>query len=1006
YDIDTYTIGFPCLNSGGLSDYIRAVKHCLPRPVHRHRQPPELPWTTVTRRIKRTTSPQITFYFTNFPTNWDHTVKKEVFSRYGPVEDVYIARRRNVYGKRFGFVRFTGIVNPTSFGLLFNTMLIGTQKITCHVARHQRKPDGLNNFAPVKNTFTHNTSKKFHPITPKLVSSSSKSNADYVNGAKHQSPPSHSITEPPKPDTNHSIIAELNSFDCASNTHNIISDEGFCDFSMKYLGGLHILIQLPDSVSVQNALTNTTFKTYFKSLIAWNDGSLLNISNCITWLSISGLPPCGSKNLSRPLRNFGDKFLYPKTVTLEGKDIYPIRVSKTEGEIDMFFNGYYLASSSYEDYDPLCEANVDEDTWWHDKVNSGKDGEADDDSRDKIDESVGCTNPTREGHKRTQKPNNHLSKLTTKNKRTSCNSTSLPTNTKRSLSLSRTHRPRRFTSLKLFDPFHATQSQPTRRNRPQKLPTSSSQPSLKVSHPSSIVKATSDSMSNIARCNLRILTHPRNPPSSSSITPSSSPSSTSSEVHTGTMLGFNLQGKKNDVASLLNNGDCKRVMASLPSWENGLILTPLPYDCGLCTTRSTKEGQALFSDHSSLLLTNSCVDFGPSPFKFYNSWLLHKDFPSIFLNSWLNSIGQAHPHPAVNFKLKLQALKSTIKSWRSSVKLNESTFTVSLRNTIDPIDTKAEISPLTTHDIENRTFLVNELMDLEHHNLKDLRQKAKVRWALEGDENTRFFHGIINNNRNRCRINGLNILGAWVTDHVSIKNHIFNSFESKCKEPNTSRPAFTSNLFKHLSCDEVQLFDQPFTSLEIKEAVWDCGGDKSSGPDGFTFKLIKKYYDSMSHDIISYVKHFDSFASIPKGCNSSFITLIPKTDDPLVIGDFRPISLIGCQYKIIAKILANRLALVIPSVMGEVQMAFIKGRQIIDGPLMVDEIISWAKRKKKKLMFLKVDFEKAFDTLNWFFLMSVMEQMGFSSKWRNWIFSCLDSAYASVLVNGSPISEF
>ncbi|GJS61197.1 cysteine-rich receptor-like protein kinase [Tanacetum coccineum] len=112
-----------------------------------------------------------------------------------------------------------------------------------------------------------------------------------------------------------------------------------------------------------------------------------------------------------------------------------------------------------------------------------------------------------------------------------------------------------------------------------------------------------------------------------------------------------------------------------------------------------------------------------------------------------------------------------------------------------------------------------------------------------------------------------------------------------------------------------------------------------------------------------------------KGCNSSFITLIPKTDDPLVIDDFRPISLIGCQYKIIAKILANRLALVIPSVVGEVQMAFIKGRQIIDGPLMVDEIISWAKRRKKKHMFLKVDFEKAFDTLNWSFLMSLMEQM-------------------------------
>ncbi|GKC99825.1 putative RNA-directed DNA polymerase, eukaryota, reverse transcriptase zinc-binding domain protein [Tanacetum coccineum] len=87
-------------------------------------------------------------------------------------------------------------------------------------------------------------------------------------------------------------------------------------------------------------------------------------------------------------------------------------------------------------------------------------------------------------------------------------------------------------------------------------------------------------------------------------------------------------------------------------------------------------------------------------------------------------------------------------------------------------------------------------------------------------------------------------------------------------------------------------------------------------------------------------------------------------------------------------------------------MTFIKGRQIIDGPLMVDEIISWAKKKKKKFMFLKVDFEKAFDSLSWSFLFSTMEQMGFSDKWCKWIYSCLNSAFASVLINGSPTKEF
>ncbi|GJU88049.1 RNA-directed DNA polymerase, eukaryota, reverse transcriptase zinc-binding domain protein [Tanacetum coccineum] len=102
----------------------------------------------------------------------------------------------------------------------------------------------------------------------------------------------------------------------------------------------------------------------------------------------------------------------------------------------------------------------------------------------------------------------------------------------------------------------------------------------------------------------------------------------------------------------------------------------------------------------------------------------------------------------------------------------------------------------------------------------------------------------------------------------------------------------------------------------------------------------------------------------------------------------------------------DSLAQVISSIVSDVQTDFIRGRQIIDGPLMVDEIISWGKKTKRRLMFLKVDFEKAFDTLNWNFLDSILLQMGFSPKWRSWIKTCLNSGFGSVLVNGSPTKEF
>ncbi|GJR18938.1 RNA-directed DNA polymerase, eukaryota, reverse transcriptase zinc-binding domain protein [Tanacetum coccineum] len=165
-------------------------------------------------------------------------------------------------------------------------------------------------------------------------------------------------------------------------------------------------------------------------------------------------------------------------------------------------------------------------------------------------------------------------------------------------------------------------------------------------------------------------------------------------------------------------------------------------------------------------------------------------------------------------------------------------------------------------------------------------------------------------------------------------------------------------------------------------------------------------WDLLKVDVVKAVRGIFDSCEMPKGTNSSFITLIPKIANPIHINDFRPISLIGMQYKIIAKVLANRLSKVIDKVVCKEQSVFISGRFILDGPLMLSEIMSWYKKKKRNLMFFKVDFEKAFDTVSWKFLDHMLSSLGFGNKWRKWINACLHSARASVLINGSPTSEF
>ena len=188
--------------------------------------------------------------------------------------------------------------------------------------------------------------------------------------------------------------------------------------------------------------------------------------------------------------------------------------------------------------------------------------------------------------------------------------------------------------------------------------------------------------------------------------------------------------------------------------------------------------------------------------------------------------------------------------------------------------------------------------------------------------------------------------------------------------------------------------------------MWSCGREKCPGPDGFNFNFIKEFWEVVKSDFRRFVDEFHVHGCFPKGSNASFLALIPKINHPQTFDDYRPISLIGCMYKVIAKLLANRLKLVISALIDERQTTFIKERHILHGTLILNEVIEEACRCKKPVMVIKVDFEKAYNSVSWSFLDYMLQRMGFCPKWRQWISACLTTATISVLVNGSPSKEF
>lgn len=124
------------------------------------------------------------------------------------------------------------------------------------------------------------------------------------------------------------------------------------------------------------------------------------------------------------------------------------------------------------------------------------------------------------------------------------------------------------------------------------------------------------------------------------------------------------------------------------------------------------------------------------------------------------------------------------------------------------------------------------------------------------------------------------------------------------------------------------------------------------------------------------------------------------------MSEYHPILLIGGLHRIISKILANRMKAVLPTIISPQQIAFLPGRKILDGVVVINELVDWEKRQCKKMLIFKVDFQKAYDSVNWRFLEYMLLHLGFGQKWRRWIKACVCSSRISILVNRSLTQEF
>ncbi|CAL0322191.1 unnamed protein product [Lupinus luteus] len=197
------------------------------------------------------------------------------------------------------------------------------------------------------------------------------------------------------------------------------------------------------------------------------------------------------------------------------------------------------------------------------------------------------------------------------------------------------------------------------------------------------------------------------------------------------------------------------------------------------------------------------------------------------------------------------------------------------------------------------------------------------------------------------------------------------------------------------------------TNEEIKSVAFGMNGDGAPGPDGFGGCFFKEFWDIICHDVCNSVTQFFTQAWILPNLNSNLVVLIPKFPGADRIEDFRPIALANFQFKIITKVLADRLASIAPSIISPHQRGFIKGRSIHDCICIASEAVNLLDYKTHGgNLAIKLDVRKAFDTLDWNFLLSTLSAFGFHEKFIHWVEVILKSAMLSISVNGQSIGYF
>ncbi|XP_048613313.1 uncharacterized protein LOC125587176 [Brassica napus] len=373
-------------------------------------------------------------------------------------------------------------------------------------------------------------------------------------------------------------------------------------------------------------------------------------------------------------------------------------------------------------------------------------------------------------------------------------------------------------------------------------------------------------------------------------------------------------------------------------------------------------------------------------FKFDKRWLDNEELRNVILEGWKSE----DLPPDANIMEHIASCRKALSQWRRQNNVNSAKQVEELKEKVEGLYLDDEA---TTEEISEALKELSAALKAEE---MFWRQKSRVLWLREGDRNSKCFHALVKQRRARNRITQLlDENGNIVEDEeglVAIATSYFRQiFESS--DPEDIAEALSevpTTITGSINAD----LTAPVTEWEVKLALFAMHPEKAPGPDGMTALFYQKFWDIVKDDLTRMVNQFLFDGTMAHGLNDTNICLIPKTTKPNEMTKFRPISLCNVSYKIISKVLCQRLKKVLPQRISETQSAFVAGRQITDNIMIAQEMFHALRTKpggRVKRMAIKTDMSKAYDRMEWSFIEAVIRKMGFSEMWIDWIMRCITS---------------